>query len=279
MSEELHLDAYERVRRRFLERVRGHRDQDIETEAPLASTLPATDTSNLDGVGSAVDAILGRSDGGIGRRLLGQAALKERRRKSRRGRAQRFPDLANNLPSPSTEVSEINLELRLTSNYELRSLPALFDVETKCFDTAQGGSFEDIIASELDRLFVIRAELEKESSIDKDHFSFDDVVGILTPIAERAVKSSITLAPDEALDLQLRMSTLRMIALLRSLQYSQHLLRLKTEETLSLQRRLRVVNDFAREEQLMREEAEAALVYNYSMILSTSRLNLDRVGI
>ena len=66
--------------------------------------------------------------------------------------------------------------------------------------------------------------------------------------------------PEEALDLHLRMSTLRMIVLLRTLQHAQYQLRLKTEEALSLQRRLRVVNDFAREEQLMREEAETALV-------------------
>ena len=265
MSEELHLDAYERVRRRFLARVQGHRDDVTlteDTEETLASTLPTADVSSLDGVGSAVDAILGRTDGDIGRRLLGRAALKERRRKSRRGRAQRLPELApsEQMSSSPATVSETNLELRLTSNYELRSLPALFDVETKCFDTAHGGSFEDIITSELDRLHVIRAELEKETSVDKDHFSFDDVVGMLTPIAERAAKNTTALAPEEALDLQLRMSTLRMIALLRSLQHSQHMLRLKTEETLSLQRRLRVVNDFAREEQLMREEAETALV-------------------
>ena len=266
MSQELHLDAYERVRRRFLERVQGHRDDDqlgLTETTTVASMLPAADTSHLEGVGSAVDAILRRTDVDIGRRLLGRAALKERRRKYRRGRVHRLPDLVETSaqsPTSSSMISEINLELRLTSNYELRSLPALFDVETKCFDTANGGSFDGVIASELERLHAIRSELEKESPVDKDHFCFEDVIGILTPIAERAAKSTVSLAPEEAFDLQLRMSTLRMIALLRSAQHSQHSLRVKTEETLSLQRRLRVVNDFAREEQLMREEAETALV-------------------
>ena len=130
MAEELHLDAYERVRQRFLERVRSDREAE---EDLLANTLPA-ETSGLEEVGSAVDAILHRTEGDV-RHLLGRAAIKERRRKLRRSRTGRLPVLAvaDTGPTPrrvsSSVVAETNLELRLASNYELRSLPALFDAE------------------------------------------------------------------------------------------------------------------------------------------------------
>jgi hypothetical protein len=246
MEGSVDLSAYEKVKARFLDRKR------------LSVSSASAGSADMRGLGEALEQILSRGP---------MAPVLQQPGESYRGKAQTTPACTEpeDRGGSIAGIAEILLlELRLAFNYETRARPELCET-TQLHSNGNISSLWEVLKGEEQLLRALRTELWREAvAVEKDHFCVDDILGMVTAVSNKhgdfSILSREPCSPSQAVEIRRRLQGLRMIALLGAAQRAQYLLRTKAEECQSQSRRLKVVSDFAREEQCMREEAETALV-------------------